>query len=335
MSTIKEKKYTWKVYALNWDFKFTINPTDVKAGLVFDSTLNSWQGQFNLIFNKTIDYTGIVNTDIIRIYQIDKSFPDWRIIYAGIVQDVTKKITADFEEIIVPMLWLWSIFTYKTFNWTKDDTPWNIIWDMVDLINIDYNLFTKHITTTWNDVKLDLEYETLLKIITKTKQASEFNFFVWADWIVHFHEKPLTPTHEFQLWKEVFDLQIKDNSEKLVNKLILKYDNSTRIYEDATSQTNYWLREKYISDMSIKQNDSADEFWNQYIEDNKNPISETVIKINDEYDIETIQPWDTITIYDTVVQNMQVVKTKYYMDWITLYLEKFENFGSEFNYLQK
>jgi len=334
MYTVKNKKFEWKVYSINWDLKFTINPTEIKNRLVFDSILNSGQWELKLVRNKPVKTFDIIATDIIRIYQIDKQNPDWRNIYTWIVQNIIRNITASYEEIVIPLLWLWSIFNYKTFNWSKTDSPWNIMSDMVDLINLDYNLFTKNIDTSGSDIKLDLEHETALSIVNKVKQASTFDYRICANWEVYFKQKEATPIHVFELWEEVYKVEAKQNTEKLCNKLILKYDNSIRIYEDLTSQTTYWIREKYIVDESIKQNDSADEFWNQYIINNKDFILETIIEINDIYDIETIKPWDTISIYWTLIDNLQIVKTKYYMDWITLYLEKTENFASEFNYLK-
>ena len=333
MYTAKNKKYEWKVYSLNWDLKFTINPKDIKSRITFDSILNSWQWQCTLVWNKPAKTFDIASTDIIRIYQIDKQNPDGRNIYTWIVQNITRKILASYEEIVIPLLWLWSIFNYKTYNWTFTASPWEIVSDMVDLINVDYNLFTKDIDLTGADIKLDVEYETALSVINKVKQASTFDYRICADWTVCFKQKEATPTHIFELWQEVFKVEAKQNTEKLVNKLILKYDINTRVYEDLTSQATYWIREKYITDTNIKQNESADEFWNQYIADNKDFILETVVEINDVYDIENIKPWDTMTIYWTLINNLQIVKTKYYMDWITLYLEKAENFWSEFNYL--
>jgi len=329
----KEKKYTWKVYAIDWTFKFTIRPTDVKAPLVFESSLDWWQWQFNLVLNKSVDYNDIINTDIIRIYQIDTSNPDGRIIYAWIVQNIQKNINPAYEEIIIPLLWLWSVFTYKTYNGSLTDTPWNIVSLMIDTINTDYNLFTKNLYLWWTDIKLDNEYETCQKVLHKATKASTYKYRISASWEVRFQDKPATPIHQFQLWKEVTSLKMKTNTEKLVNKLILKYNINTKVYEDLTSQTTYWIKEKYIVDTSIKQNQSADEFWNTYITENKNPINEIIVEINDEYDIEIIKPWDTITIYDTIVQNLQIVKTKYNMDSITLYLEDFESFWNQFNYL--
>lgn len=324
------KKYTWKVFGLDGTFKFTINPRDIKRKLQYQSSLNAGQWQFTLLFNKPIDWQEIVNTDIIKIYQIDKSNPDWRILYTWIVQNVIKRITANYEEIEIPLLWLWSIFTYKTYNGSFDDTPWNIVSAMVDLVNTDYNLFTKDIDTSGANIKLDLEYETALNIVSKVKQASYFNYRICADWVVCFKNWWPLVTHNFQIWKEVFDLQIKQNTENLVNKLHLTYDWWSRTYEDLTSQITYWLREKHIRDTSIKQHASADEFWTTYISNNKNPKAETVVKINDLYDIESIKPWHWVSIYWTEIQDKQIVKLNYYSDWIDLYLEEFESFGKFF-----
>lgn len=330
----KVKKYSWKVYSLDWTFKFTIKPSDVKSRLVFESSIEAGQWQFQLVMNKPVDYTDITNTDIIKVYCIDRDNPDWRIIYTWIVQQVIKRINQNYEEITLPLIWLWSVFNYKLFTWTKDDTPWNIISDIVDLINVDYNLFTKNLDTTWTNIKIDSENETLLKLMDRVSQASWDFYMVKADWEVIFQPKPTTPTHTLKLWRNVTKVEMKQDTEKLVNKLYLTWHNWTTPYEDLTSQTQYGLREKHISDTQIKQQDSADEFWNQYIADYKNPINQTTIEVNDEYDIESIHPWDTISVNWTEIQNRLIKKVRYYMDWVTLYLEDFESFWKEFNYLQ-
>ena len=328
------KKYSWKVYALNWDFKFTINPRDVKAGLVFDSSIEAWQWQFNLVLNKQVTYTDITNTDIVKVYQHDRTNPEWRLIYSGIVQKVKKVINENYEEIILPLIGLWSVFNYKIYSWTFDDTPWNIISAIIDFVNLDYNLFTKNLDLTWDNIKLDIENETALKVIDNVKKASGDFYMIKPNWEVYFHPKPTTPTHYLKLGRDIKKIEIDQDTEQLVNKLYLVWHNWTTIYEDLTSQATYWIREKRISDSTIKQQATADVFWNQYIEDHKNPISKTILDVSDEYDIETILPWDTISVRWTEIDNRLIVKTRYYMDWITIYLEDFDSFWKEFNYLQ-
>lgn len=86
------------------------------------------------------------------------------------------------------------------------------------------------------------------------------NYNIEPSGLVTFKALPVAATHEMNVGKEVQKIRIEEDTETLVNHLFLEWNGGTQPYSDATSKTSYGLREKRISDTSIKDIASANEF---------------------------------------------------------------------------
>jgi len=326
----KYKKYNAKVYKLDWTYKFTINPQYVKSDINLSTQINWWQNELKLIFN--LDNVDIENTDIIKVYEITENYTNWILVYTWIVQNVIKRITNASYEVELPLLWLASIFTYKIYNWTRDEEPADMVKYFIAQSNLDYNLFSYwDIQNYWTTLNIEFDNKNFLECLNTIAEATWFYFYINADWTIDFKPKDTEPTHKLTLWKDVDNLELFNDTEELVNKLTLEWDGWTTIYEDTTSQWIYWVREKFISKTDLQDQVSADEYWNNYITNNKNPKSSTKIKININFNW-IIRVWQNISVLNTKldIKNKQIVRASYSRDYINIELEKYETFWKQF-----
>ena len=100
-------------------------------------------------------------------------------------------------------------------------------------------------------------------------------------------------------------------------------------YIDAMSQTQYWSREIMISADEIQDVASADIYWNAYLEKEKNKKHEIVLTINSNYDLESIRPWQFVSVYNTDLElkKLQIQKVDYKADKVVLYLDQYKTFA--------
>jgi hypothetical protein len=326
--------YNFKVYDKNWTLKFTISPKKVKSDISFSANINWWQWQLMLKLRENFSYNSIINSDIIKIYK------GLALIYAWLVQNIVRNITNSFEEVEYPILWLWTLLNYLlykdlgNYSFTKNQDPSQTVKDIVDYIDtiypgiLSYDLSS--IDTYWSSISIDFANITCFEAIRKVATATWYRFFIDKDWKVYFKQKSTTVNHNFTVWKDIEQIQVEENSESLANKLRVNYKAWYSPYEDATSQTNYWLHEVFQSQTSL---DLAwsDSFWNSYIATNKNPIKKTKIVLNKNYDLESIKIWDVIKVnnFSYSISWLQVVSYNYNWDKLEIWLENQSFFWNE------
>ena len=336
-----DKRFLVKAYDISWTFKQVIWQDKIQNEIRFSSNITWGQGQSVLSLALDFEDTSIDTTDLIKVFEIDDDNPNGRLIYTWIVQNIERFIDANVVWIRLPLLGLSSIFTYLFFrdagnlSFNKDQDPAQTVKDIVDLLNVDYNFFSYDWSSIENygtTVSLDFENDNCLDSIKKCIESTSFYFYVDQNWKVFFRPKPSTPTHTLTVQKDVEKLVVEENSENLVNNVVVEYATATKEYPDATSQTNYWLREAFegrASDLADVW--AADEFWANYLAENKDPKSKTTVTVNSNYDLETINPWDTIKIvnFDYSINNLQIIKLTYSPDKIILNLEDLDSFSKE------
>lgn len=329
--------YNIKIYEIDWTYKFTLNLKKLKNELSFTANTKSWQWQAVLNLDLDFDYSQINTTDIIKVYL------DTILIYTWIVQNIYRKITNNYQEIELPLLWLWTLTNYLlykdtwVYEFTKTQDPADTIRDIIDYVNTIYPNWLFYDWTSiidyWTSFWIDFENETCFSALQKVTDTTNYYLFIDKDWKVYFKPKESTPTHKLTVWKDVESISFQEDSEKLVNKLVLEYKTWTKTYEDATSQTTYWIRELYLVKTDLVDVTSADEFWDNYILENKNPINKTQIVVNKNFNIESIKINDTIIVknFSFDIDNLIIVKYSYTNDKIKIDLEEFDSFWKELN----
>lgn len=125
----------------------------------------------------------------------------------------------------------------------------------------------------------------------------------------------------------VESMNLNYSMESIINKIYVeRKDWTVKLYQDFTSQSAYWIKETYNKQQSIVDEQTQNEFWNNYLEQYSNPKNASTIVINDEYDIESVIPWDTVTVVNSeyTIKDLLIEKISYTPLKITLTLEENE-----------
>ena len=149
---------------------------------------------------------------------------------------------------------------------------------------------------------------------------------------VYFDEKANFTSYTLTVWDNIDELRIDEDSKELVNSLWLKYNWGTKEYIDATSQSIYWKREKYLDKSSELSNlTTADICWANYISQYKDNVKKVSIIVNNEFDFYWLKGWDLINVRNTwyIINNLQIAKVSYWLEKATIELERSYSFAKE------
>ena len=133
--------------------------------------------------------------------------------------------------------------------------------------------------------------------------------------------------------KNIEYIRITETRQDIVNDVVVANFDSTLFWlaSDATSQTDYGYIKKYIVQSWLVFQNSVDDYAANYIAKNKDPKRDMEIKVNQVYDILSINPWDTIKVRNLTypITNAQIVRTSF--DWVSivLYVERYISVATE------
>ncbi len=337
-----QKDYTIKVYNLSNVLQRVLSPKIVMSGISYSEQINGGQGQLSIKLKLPFTTTDIAYNNIIRVYQTDTSHAP-RLIYTGLVGNISRNMDNSGEYIYVRCIGLASLLSMFYFNqtgytFTKSQAGDITIENIVTYFSTKYPgliSYTDGSLDTASSVSLDFDYVKCLDAIKRVWEA--FSTWWWgigADGVVHFHPKSTIGTlHKVQVGYNVDKITVEENAEKIVNTYLLKYGGGS-IYTktDATSITDNGLRELYKDDSTKLTNlATATIAGDNYVAENKNYTRKISIEINSLYDIESIRAWDFITVqnFDYSILTLQVAKLEYNMDKIKVELEDYSSFTSE------
>lgn len=354
--------YTIKTFSKAWAYKKTINPKVVKNDISFSSQIDGGLWELVLLLDLSMTNTDFLQGDQIKVWK------NKTIIYWGFIDSVDIKAT-NYEEIEVRATWYFSLFSRlyyeesSNYVLSKTDDPASIIDDVVDFFNLKYNVLSKDTETVWTSITIENEYTDLLSMINNLKSLSE-NYFWFVDesGVFKFKEKASDAQNKLTFAKDIFTLNVVEDTTKIVNRLFLsRKDGTVSIYNDTTSQTTYGIREKYVSVTSIDDSGSADVYGDEYISENKDPKKTITLTVSSEYsykdgmtfedlwddtftdlwdktfedlvymkNIESIHPGETVSIRNISKDfwTLLITKKVYTPYSITLTLDNYENFIS-------
>lgn len=334
-------EFEFKLYDWTWEFKQTLNPKLEYSKISFQEEMDSWQWDLNLIVEGNLN--DFQDSDIIEI----RDSVNWNL-YTGILEEI------DIEEFetssILNLKFLWTFtalndIEYKSWSsrtFTKTDTVWNIIKDIIDSFNIDYGALFGHtqilqtnlirytwssIDITWDTISVDFDKNNCLIAIQNTIKDTGFNFYIWKDWIIFVTQKINQDKKYITFEKEILSIQRKLSKKDMVNKYYLTRDwGVEKIYEDTAYQTQFALKEKSETRSDILDEATQDIKWDEYIEENKNEDNIVSIKIKTN-SIE-IKPWDIITTLNSRnnLIEKQITKIDIKKEFWTIYLWNFISF---------
>lgn len=337
------KKYEIKIYWLNWVFKDNINWDIFKNNITYSSSINWPQWQCNINLNYKInDILPFIAWDIIKIYVFDEWFISWKLIYTWQIQVIEKNFLSNEQSINITVFWLWVLLNNlifqswwnKTFN--KNQDPAQTVRDIIDYFNTIYtywwlNYDSNSIVNFWSNININFDFTTCFSALKSIQDTTEsYYWYIDNNWKVYYrsNEDINNLLHKPTVQKSVQSIQIKDTIENLYNYWYIKYNSWNTDYSDLTSIWIYWRIDTYQNKTDILDLTSATTFITDFINENKDISSETIITINNNFDnwyfIEDIKPGDRITILNfDWITNKQIVKITYTPTLLTVNLENY------------
>lgn len=325
-------RYEIKVFDKSWTYKTTINPNVVMNDISFSATTNWWQWQMNLDLALDFWDTTFHWWEIIKVILYSERYKQGRQIYYWYVSQITRVYDINKWYIRLVCLWIASLLTkimyVWDYSWTAEDLLTAIIWKFNT--EYDWTLITLWTIDEYEwTISLSLTQDiTCSKAIDKIAEICNYYWFVDSEWTFTFKKKFTQTNHILANQIAVENIELNYNIESMCNRLYLeRKDWTIETYEDTDSQNLYWLKEKFQRQPSLDDSSTQNDYWSSYIEQYANPKNASKIIVNSEYDIESIIPWDLITVVNITypIQNLIIEKINYTPSKITLTLEENES----------
>lgn len=328
--------YIHKLYTIQWQYSRTLSPSDVFNTVSIESSINSWVSSYDFTLNKKYDDPLTANEYLITVEEYRDWKKDGRLIFAGTLDSIQWTLWQDENIIRYKFWWLHRLLsqimcpmsTYSnqkvkdlvqtvvnTFN-TNYPIVWSLLWWLLIKNGItDETLITK--TTATTDMTCLDQLQDIMKL------AWQY-FFIKADGTIVWWKKPTTATHRFTAQKDITKLEVERvNVVDIVNSVIVNWTP----YNDNTSISLYGKRQK-IESLDTTDSTTISNFTTTYLQENAYNKREITIDVKVD-DYSTIIPWNTIKILNTRlenVSNLQIQKTRYNGEIMTVYLEKYVSF---------
>lgn len=325
-------RYEIKVFSKDWTYQTTINPNDVMNDISFTENTNGGQWQMNLLLALDFGDTTFHWWEIIKVILYSERYKQGKQIYYWYVSQISRIYDINKWYIKLICLWIGSLLTKIMYTWNYEWTAEDLLTAIITKFNSEYSWNLITIWTIdpyeWN-IKLSFDNDTTCqKAIDKIREICDFFWFVDSEWVFVFKQKFNWTNHIVANQQAVENIELNYNIESMTNKLFLeRKDWTIKNYEDSTSQNLYGIKEKFLLQSSLDTESTQDDFGNSYINQYSMPKNASTIVVNSEYDIESVLPWDTITVVNTTypIKNLSIEKIKYTPNRITLTLEELES----------
>lgn len=343
------KSFTIKVYTLAGTYLKTLDPEKVASEIAFNEKINGPQGQLVIDLAEPIDNFGegaaVDHANVVKVYESDPTnSPTPRLIYAGFVSKYTPYVRSGAEGVKLTCLGLGSLLalafykngaSYSVSHSSVD--PSAIAKAIIDHFNTVYpagllSWTAGDIASVGTNVSVAFTDQKWFDAMKKTLELSGGGRWwrIAADGKLKFKAKPGTATHTFTLGEDLDEAEVEKDNEKVVNQYQLRpgAPATTADFSDATSKTDYGTREAVESDSGITDNTSRDQKGNGKIADNKNPKVAARLRVNANYDLESIHPGDTCSVRNvkigaaTFPTNMLITSVEYTPDFVRLTCEE-------------
>lgn len=341
------KRFTIKIYELNGTYIKTFSPEIVMNEVEFTMTTNGGQGQCRINLKLPLDDfnegTVIDHMKVVKVFESDDvNSPTPRLIYTGFVAQYIPYFSKGEEGVTLVLLGLVSMLSlgyYRVggayaFNLNID--PSSIMKNIIDhFVSVYPGNWLSYSAGFVDNVGVAIDYDfNNIKWFDAMRKMVQFTTDDWwwhigADGQLYMRDRPAGATHLLTLGKDVDDIRIQKNNEKIVNRYRLTWGElaTTDVYEDATSQSAYGLRERLETDVNTKDDTTADRKGNKLIADFKDGKVEATMQVNNRYDIESIKPGHTVSIRNTkkgsgvLPTNLLITAVRYNPNNVALTLE--------------
>lgn len=295
MNTYQLKHYR------NWSYIKTINPDIIKSNVSFVGNQNGGQGQMRLEISEAFIDNDYQYNDIIKVYVFNDYNKDGKLIYTWFIQEINQKATNSeiIELWLIWVVWLLSGIMYRSWSsakFTKNDTPINILTEILTsfntISNVDITLWDTISTPT--NINIDFDHTYCIDAIKKVMEFVDWYRYVDQNQKLNIRQHEIK--HKLTYKKNIQSMDIRGDI-GIYNRLHLFYNGADKQYDDTTSQSLYWIREKKITDTNIKNLSSADQFGAERLSQNAYPNKKTRLVVTDQF----VWNWDLLILYDTDV----------------------------------
>ena len=328
-------RYDIKAYTKEWIYITTINPNVVMNDISFSSNTNGGLWQLNLNLALSFWDTTFHWGEIIKVILYNERYKQGKQIYMGYVSQISRVYDTNKGYIKLVCLGVASLLTGILFSWSYNTTATNILNAIISEFNEHYtwNLITVGQIDTYSE-NINVEFKdgtSCQKAIEQVNEIANYYWFIDGEGKFYFRKKGTQTEHIMANKQEVESMNLNYSIESLVNRVfVARKDGTVKMYEDNTSQSIYGVKEQYSQQQSIVDETTQDEFGNNYITQYSNPKNASTVVVNSEYDIESIEPWDTITIVNSEyeIKGLTIEKISYSPSKVTLTLEENESLWS-------
>lgn len=285
-------------------FKKTLSLAKISTGIRITNEIGSGYGDISINYHSE-DINEIIEGDIIKIFKWVTPIYYWivrgksiSLSWTAVQYDIEcKGFNVALNDYYYKSAW------NTVFNKTQD--PKAIIEDIITQSRQEVPYFSNtftNIQTLGTNFNIDFDKVTLQEALKKVLAISSYYLALRADGVVYFEPYPVTATHNFEFKRDIRSIDFETNIDDLANDVTLIHGAGTSSNFDADSMYLYWSKEKIINDSEIKDNTTATQFINTYL--NENAIRKDTIKVtvNTSYSIENIYPWQMINISNCPVE---------------------------------
>lgn len=319
----------------------------------FSKTINGGIGELTFELPRKFDDFGegedIDFCNEVQVWVADDDAPDGVKIYSGYIAEYEPNITGGTESVYVRVLGFVSRLGFTVYRSGVDvsishsaQDPEGIVQDIIDtyrstVADERINYSGTSTDTVGHNISLDFNTTYVIEAIEQARDGAggDFWWYVDADNIFYFKDKPASATHQFVFGKDVVGLRTIKSVDDVKNHLFLwnglqpeDANYYANIYYSAASYPLYWRRDEVVSNPNAVYEATGDEIGDAFIDAFKNPNTgiEFVVKDNNfgqGYDIESIEPGDTCQILNidennVFSDNMQITQVDYTPEQVTI-----------------
>ena len=290
---------------------------------------------FNLNFDKSKTELPLDFLNIVEIWELDKNNKNGVLIFSGIISQKNPILSKGIENVKVFFLGIGAVLGRSNY---------------VDLNHNDITITTENHKTALENILLNFDQKYSSIITASTIQddgitiSYEFKNKKWKDaindirelsgggyfWRVnasrHFEFKKinLVADHVFHRGRDIDFMNKKDKIETIQNSVKIIYDGGTEYLENTQSINDYGECFVLIEDQNIKDSQTAQQRASQILAENKDLDYSFSVRINSNYNLESLQVGDTCQILGGLIDAniypdlLQIVEIDYQVDFAVL-----------------
>lgn len=343
-----EKEYIVKLYNWSNNFVKVLPASLITNDITFSESIDAWQWQLSLNVNLPIDTDYFDNIRYCRVYVSDNRNLDNHLLYSGWLSKVNRTFSNNKENINAVFLSLFTLLNdvYFVQDWEMifqiEDDPANIIKTIIDYFDTLYPWILSYtswsIDTYWTDVYLEFDTMTCGEALKSVMNWLSYYMFIWADWVIQFHDTPTTITHNFTYERNITALTIPEDYEQVANAVRARYSfiwwshtGITDVATNASSIAKFGRKEIIISNENLYWQVAGETYRDSYLNEYKDWKKNISLTVSTLYPIESIHPWDTVRIrnIDLDIKDLQISKIDYTYEQVKINLEYYTSISKQ------